>query len=241
MKIAKNNEDIINNLFDKYSLSKEDKKEINKVLLPIVSHAEFQKRMTNEFFHHGNITLGEHIIEDTIMTYKLSKKYALNNNYQTDLALKIALFHDLYTLPWQNNKEAHVHHFLHKHGFRHPVESIINAINWYPEMFQNSRDSKLIIDGVLHHMFPFPVLSIGKKNIDYYELKNINLYNKLSNDLQNIIKDSLKRKKIGKLSFSRSEYKEGRVMNKADRIVSRHQIKDFQSMKALITGHNKKI
>ena len=56
-----------------------------------------------------------------------------------------------------------------------------------------------------------------------------------------MIKDSLQRKRVGPVSFSRSLYPEGRIMAKADRIVSRKQMKDFQSMKSLVTGHNKNL
>ena len=235
-----NNKDILNNLFNKYSLDISDQNKIKKIILPIMNHEEFKRRMTSEFYHHGNITLGEHILEDTILTYKLSKKKKLNDN-SIDIALKIAMFHDLYTIPWQNNTDAKVKHFFHKHGFRHPLEACINSINWYPEIFNNNDESKKIIDGILHHMFPLPVLSIKNKDINSLELKNMPLYNKLSNNYRNIINNALRRKKVGPVSLSRSIYQEGRIMAKADRMVSRSQIKDFSSFKSLITGHNKKI
>ncbi len=146
------------------------------------------------------------------------------------------MLHDLYTLPWQNNREAKVKQFFDKHGFRHPIEAVINSITWYPEIFNNS-DSVIIIDGILHHMFPLPVKYLNNKT----ELKNRELYNNLDNKYKEIINNSLKRKKIGPISFTRSKYMEGRIMAKADRKVSRKQIRDFSSAKALITGHNKKI
>ena len=228
---------IVDNLLNKYSLKNKEKKKLKKIILPITSHLEFQKRMTSLFPHHGNITLGEHIIEDAILTYELSK----NKNIRVDLAVRIALFHDLYTIPYQNNKEAHVKHFFHKHGFRHPVEAVINAINWYPEYFNNLNDSKIIIDGILHHMYPLPVMRISDKKIDYYEIKNINLYHNISSEHRDMLIDSLNRNKIGSISISKSKYIEGRIMAKADKIVSRRQIKDFQSVKSLLTGHNKNI
>ena len=40
----------------------------------IYIHDEFQRRMTSEFKHHGEITLGAHILEDTVVNYLLSKK-----------------------------------------------------------------------------------------------------------------------------------------------------------------------
>ncbi len=230
-----NNILVFDNICNNYKLTKEDKDYLSKIVLPIINNDNFKKRMTSEFLHHGNITLGEHIIEDTIVTYKLSKKRK-NNTFNMDIAIKIALLHDLYTLPWQNNREAKVKQFFDKHGFRHPIEAVINSITWYPEIFNNS-DSVIIIDGILHHMFPLPVKYLNNKT----ELKNRELYNNLDNKYKEIINNSLKRKKIGPISFTRSKYMEGRIMAKADRKVSRKQIRDFSSAKALITGHNKKI
>ena len=232
------NKEILDRLYYKYSLNKSDQDYLNTLIFPIIDNSNFKVRMTNEFMHHGKITLGEHILEDTIKTYVLLKKK--KTKYQSDLAIKIALFHDLYTIPWQNNEEAHVHHFFSKHGFRHPVESAINAITWYPEIFENTRDAEIIIDGIIHHMFPFPVRRINKK-IDKVELKNLDNYNLLSNNYKRLINDSLNRGRFGILSICHSKYREGRIMAKADRIVSRDQIKDISSFKALFTGHNKKL
>ncbi len=140
-----------------------------------------------------------------------------------------------------NNKESKVKHFFHKHGFRHPVEAAINAINWYSEYFDNESEAKIIIDGILHHMYPLPVMRIKSVNIESLELKNADLFYKLSQKYQNMIINSLNRKKIGSISLCRSKYIEGRVMAKADRKVSRKQIRDLDSLKALITGKNKKL
>ena len=230
-------------LFDKYHLSSSDRDNFKKISKDIYNHHEFKRRMSNEFLHHDDVSLASHILEDSVLTYILSKKYLnknSNSNYRIDLAVKISMLHDLYTIPWQNNPEAHVYHFFSKHGFRHPVESAINAILWYPYIFQDKMDSEIIIDGILHHMFPLPVRRINKK-INKVELKNMSNYLLLSRDYKRIINNSLKRGRIGILSFSRSKYKEGRIMAKADRIVSRKQIKNFESFKALLTGTNKKL
>ena len=239
---SRENSKILDNLLNKYSIIEYDQNEIKKMVIPIIEHPEFQLRMSNLYSHHGKITLGEHIIEDSIVTYLLSQKQSKKKyNYRIDIAMNIAMFHDLYTIPWQNNSEAKVNHFFHKHGFRHPIEAVINAISWYPEYFKSQNDAKMIIDGILHHMYPLPVMSIVNKKIDYYELKNMDLYNNLPSQYQKMIIDSLKRKRIGSISISKSRYMEGRIMAKADRIVSRQQIKSFQSMKSLITGHNKEL
>ncbi len=232
-----NNRDILNKIISKYNLEVKERNYLKKLINPIIIHPEFQRRMTKEFPHHGDISLGEHIIEDSIVTYKLAK---LKNNIRMDLAIRIAMFHDLYTINWQNNNDAKVKHFFHKHGFRHPIEAVINAINWYPEYFSNYSEANIIIDGIIHHMFPLPVLRVND-NVELLELRNYSLYQKLNTNYQNMIKDSLQRKRVGPVSFSRSLYPEGRIMAKADRIVSRKQIKDFQSMKSLVTGHNKNL
>lgn len=234
---------MLDSLFNKYNLTELDKEYLRSIMLPIINNPNFERRLTNEFLHHSDITLGEHIIEDGIVTYLLSKKYIKkhkNTNYQIDLAIKIAMLHDLYTIPWQNNKEAHVKHFFSKHGFRHPIEAVINSINWYPELF-NDHDKDIIIDGIVHHMYPLPVRVLNDKKINKIELKNIDNYNKLTIDDKSILIKSSKRKRIGVISFSRSKYMEGRIMSKADKKVSRKQIKNIASAKALLTGHNKKI
>ena len=230
---------LINKLFDKYKLNDNEKIELYNIMKDIYFHPEFQKRLTKDFPHHGSFTLGDHIIKDAIVTYKLSKKYEKRKRrkpYNTKLAVTIAMFHDLYTECWQNSEEK-PKHFYNKHGFRHPIEAVINAINWYPELFYNENDNKIIIDGIVHHMFPLPVRTI--KNIDKIELKNRKLYDNLSYNEKESLKNSLKRKRIGPISFTRSIYMEGKVMSKADKKVSRRELNNFKSFKALLTGRNK--
>lgn len=230
-----------NELFEKYNLSNEDIIYLEEIINPIINNEHFKERLT--YLHHSDITLGEHIIEDAIVTYLLSKKYLKRHkktNYRVDLAVKIAMLHDLYSIPWQNNKEAKVNHFFSKHGFRHPLEAAINSLTWFPEIF-NESDKEIIIDGIIHHMYPLPVRYLNDQKIDKIELKNMDNYNKLSNEDKNIIIKSSQRKKVGVISLSKSLYKEGKIMSKADKKVSRKQIKNISSAKALVTGHNKKI
>lgn len=227
-------DDVLINLFTKYKFSDDEKTEILDIIENIYKHSEFQKRMSNNFLHHGNITLGEHILEDTLKTYMLSKKYKNNNRFDLSIALKISMLHDLYTLPWQNNDLNKANHFLHYHGFRHPVEAVINAINWFPEIFIDNITSKKIIDGIIHHMYPLPVSKIKSFDSNEIELKNYELVNNLSNMHKEIILWSCKR-------FRRSKYTEGRIVSKADKLVSIHQIRNLESAKALITGKNNKI
>ena len=229
--------DIIENIFKKYSLDNHDKEYLYSIILPIYNHPEFQKRMANNYFHHSSISLGEHLIEDATVTYILSKKYALKNNYDIELAVKIALLHDLYAIPWQNNQLSKVDHFFNKHGFRHPIEACINAYSWYPNLFVNENDSVKIIDGIIHHMYPLPV-RVFRGNM---ELKNIELVDSIPDNIKKIMINSTKRKRIGSISLSKSKYKEGRIMSKADKKVSRRQIKNYECFKALFTGKNKSI
>ena len=198
-------------LMEKYNLSIEEKNELINIIRAIYVHDEFQRRMTSEFMHHGEITLGHHILEDTIITYLLSKKYMARNkryDYNLSLALRIAMLHDLYTLPWQNNEKASTSSFFNKHGFRHPIESVINANAWYPELFENA-DSKILIDGIVHHMFPLPVVAFEQDMSNKYELKNFELISKLSDRNIGLLTDSSNRNRIGTVSLSRSLYPEG--------------------------------
>ena len=66
--ISKENKEKYESLLNKY-LNKEEIEDINRIIYPIFIHQEFQKRMGKEFLHHSDITLGEHIIEDAIVTY----------------------------------------------------------------------------------------------------------------------------------------------------------------------------
>ena len=145
----------INDIFNKYKLTDVEKEELYAIIYPIFKHEEFQRRMKSDFKHHSDITLGEHILEDTTLTYLLVKKRP-RKNINLSLALKIAMLHDLYTNPWQNSSTK-VKKFFNKHGFRHPLEAVINSISWYPELFTDSFESEIIIDGILHHMYPLPV------------------------------------------------------------------------------------
>lgn len=234
----------LHDVFNKYNLTSNEKDELMQIIYPIFIHDEFQRRMTDEFMHHSNITLGEHIIEDAVVTYLLSKKKMKKKKYANlniSLAVKIAMMHDLYTIPWQNNKDAKTHNFFNKHGFRHPVEAVINAINWYPEIFDNQDDAKIIIDGIVHHMYPLPARIFIDTIDNKMELKNFSLVSNVSTENKDMLTDSLKRKNIGPVSISKSKYLEGKIMSKADKKVSRHQIKNISSASALLTGHNKSI
>lgn len=231
-------------LLEKYNLNNQEKEELLQTIKPIFLHDEFQRRMTDEYLHHDRITLGEHILEDTVVTYMLSKKYKDNLNYDTTVALKIAMFHDLYTLPWQNNPEARENHFYNKHGFRHPIEAVINADVWFPEIFNNSEEAYKIIDGIVHHMFPLPVRIFSGNEENDSELKNFNYVKNLNLCSKDILIQSSNKMKIGPFSITRSQYKEGLVLSKADKIVSMSNFKkssNLYGLMALLHGHNKNL
>lgn len=227
-------------IITKYNLNSEEKIELLSIIRPIINHSEFKRRMTSEFLHHSDITLGEHIIEDAVVTYKLCKnKNKKKEKVNTRLAVIISMFHDLYTNPWQNNKSNKVKKFSNKHGFRHPLEAVINAYNWYPDYFKDDKESNIIIDGIIHHMYPLPVSRFKTDNKN--ELKNYELVNNLNKNIKEKIYLSSNRNKIFDFSFSKSKYLEGRIMSKADKKVSLKQIKNVSSGLSLITGKNKKI
>ena len=228
----------LNYLFNKYHISVEDANKILEVINPFFKHPEFERRMKEPFLHHADITLGEHILEDVIVTYLLGRKYQRKGKkINLSLALKIAIMHDLYTEPWQNSKIKH-NYFFNKHGFTHPLEAVINAYCWYPESFEDCKERKILIDGILHHMYPLPVRRFILSKL---ELNNIYLITKLPNEIQEDIQKSLNRGKIFSISLSKSKYFEGRIISKADKKVSLRQIKNFYSFWALFTGKNKSI
>ena len=222
----------MNELLDKY-LNKEEREEFLSIVDSIIKSDEFQRRLTSEFPHHGSITLGEHILEVAILTYKKCKK---KKNIDLKSSVYIAMMHDLYTIPWQNNEDGNVKKFINKHGFRHPIEAVINSINWYPEIYEDN-NSEVIIDGILHHMYPLPVRRY-KLDISLLELKNDNDIDK---KYKSIILKSTNRGKILGTSFSRSKYKEGRVVSRCDKRVSFSQIKNINNLVSLLTGHNKNL
>ena len=240
--MRKDNKKIIKKIFDKYGLNGKDADKFMEIINPIYEHKEFQQRITKKFLHHGDITLGEHIIEDAVVTYLMGKDYLMKHiGFDLDIAVIIAMLHDLYTVPWQNNEYSKTHKFLNAHGFRHPIEAVINACYWYPDLFEDLNDAKKIIDGIVHHMYPFPVLRFTLNDKNLMELKNYEILDNIPIHVKRILVKATRRGRIGKLSIARSKYKEGRIMSKADKRVSNRQIKDVSSLMALCTGKNRKL
>ena len=73
MNCLKNNINIVNEIMDKYELPSIDKIKLWKIIYPIFTHDEFQRRMNAlEFAHHADISLGYHILSDAIVTYSIN-------------------------------------------------------------------------------------------------------------------------------------------------------------------------
>ncbi len=232
----KDNINILNNLYKKYNLNTKEIDIINKIIFPIFIHDEFQKRMTKDFYHHGKVTLGEHIIEDAIVSYILATKSRKKINIE--LTLVIAMLHDLYVKPYQNVVKIREKSFFNKHGFRHPIEAAINSYKWFPKLFDDKDNARIIIDGIIHHMYPLPVQSFYKEVNNKFDLNNYDLLVDFPNEIIEMIVESSKRGRIGRISFASPKYREGKILSKADKIVSAKQIRDLKSMMALLTGKN---
>lgn len=222
-----------------YKLTSDEKCEFFNIIEPIYKHAEFQKRMNPQNFpHHGKTSLGEHILSDALVTYVLAKKkFDKGKKVDVELSVIIAMFHDLYELPWQNNDDKK-NKFINKHGFVHPIEAIINASIWYPSYFDDEMRKERIIDGVIHHMYPFPVRGTDK-DFEEIEIHNFAKLKDVKPEVKKIILESCNRFRIGKVSLSKSKYIEGRIMAKADKVVTyKNEIQSLNSLMALITGKN---
>lgn len=225
-----------------YKLTNHNTKKLWNIIRPICYHKEFIIRMEDPFWHHDFKTLGEHILCDAIVTYKLIIKLKKKKKYNfinLKVAILIAMFHDLYEEPWQNNMKAKNKKFKNLHGFTHPIEAVVNAITWFPEYFQDNKETLMIIDGIIHHMYPLPVRVIDGKPL---ELNNQDKYDVLDNKFKNIMIASTMFGQFGSYSMRKSFYLEGILMSKADKIVAiRRDINSFAGCLALISGKNKKL
>ena len=237
MLLIKDNE--FHELCTKLKITLKEEEEIRSIIAHIENHDEFQKRLTDEFPHHGEKTLGEHILTTAIVAYRMAKKKQVDLN----TTLTIAMFHDLYTLPWQNStiKDAH---FSNKHGFRHPIEAIINSNVWFPDAYKDEEQARKIIDGIAHHMYPFPVSrwqNATNDNPNPLELRNIELLPQIKEPVIELITETTSRGAIGPYSFAPATTKEGRIVCIGDNIASAKDIPitDWHSLTALVTGRNK--
>ncbi len=233
----------LNKLLEKQQLDKSMQDELLNIIMPIFSSDEFQKRMKSPYFHHNKITLGEHLLEDTIVTYKLSKEYIKKHpHFDLSVALQISMLHDLYTFPWQNNKKYKAHKFYNKHGFRHPIEAAINAIAWHPDLFKDKDNAYKVIDGIVSHMYPLPVRRYNTSDTNKLELNNYDILKSVDRELEEMLITLTNKMKLGPFSFKIKVCPEGRIMRKADKIVSLNNFRGFKNFKSslsLVTGTNK--
>lgn len=112
------------------------------IVSPILNSFEFQKR--KNWIHHENVSLYEHLIIVSYMSYRICKKHKLNYR---DAAIG-GLLHDFYFEPWQD----HIYEkkpFLKQHGFVHAREAMENSYKFFPD-FMNERIANIIE----RHMFP---------------------------------------------------------------------------------------
>lgn len=227
-------------LLDKYDLTSNEKEELLSIIKPIFEHDEFQRRLTSEFYHHDQITLGQHILEVTILTYLLSKK---DKKINLEYSLDIAMLHDLYCQPWQNNPNSKSHKFCNGHGFRHPIESVINSSIWFPETFNEKQKTKILTDGIVHHMYPLPVMRFTEDEINIHELKNFKYIKEMNFQVKDALIKSSNRSITRNLSITSSKYVEGIIVSNADKIVSLGNFKgsNINGITALITKKNKNL
>lgn len=227
-KLTKQHYDELKEIFNRYHIKEQEARYIWKNIKPIFCHQEFQRRLDDPFFHHENITVGEHILKDTIFSYKLAKAKKISSE-EIKRTILIAMFHDLYVMPWMDNTIKN--QFKNQHAFRHPVEAIVNAIAWFPEYFTDLEQAKIIIDGVLHHMYPCPVVS--SKSLDW-ELNNKSLYDNLDEKYKNLIICSLNPCVFKNYSLRKTFYIEGRILSRVDKIVTfRNDLKVTEYVRAL--------
>ncbi len=222
-----------------YKLSSYDTRKLWNIIKSICYHQEFIKRCYAPYFHHETITLGEHILRDTVVTYQIAKKLREQRDYKKaiklETAIYIAMFHDLYEQPWQNIKIKKKLH--NKHGFVHPIEAIINAITWFPEYFKDKTNALIIIDGVIHHMYPFPVRTMDGYDLD---LNNQEKFDKLPKKYQKMIEASANVGRIRHYSIRRSFFLEGRILSRADKIVAlKKELNGVNGIITLVWGYNK--
>ncbi len=233
----KENINFVNKIIDKYNMTEEERSTFWNIIMPIFKHEEFQKRMNPSLYpHHDTVSLGDHIISDAILAYILAKKKT--SSIDISLSVIIAMFHDLYELPWQNSN-IHKNMYVNNHAFTHPIEAIINAIYWYPEYFKDLDKALIIIDGVIHHMWPFPVRAIDS-DIEKLELNNLKKWKFIDENLKNEIIASSKRYLLKSLHLSciRSKYIEGKIMSKADKKISLIKDISLKGCISVITGSN---
>ena len=116
------------------------------IVSPIISSKELLER--KKWMHHENVTLYEHLVVVSYMSYKICKKKGLNYR---DAAIG-GLLHDFYYKCWQDNLNEKKP-FFKQHGFVHAAEALENSKKYFSE-YLNDRVSNII----LRHMFPLNII-----------------------------------------------------------------------------------
>lgn len=219
-------------IFDYYKLTEEEKYLYSQIAKPIIENYEFQKRLSKEFKHHGDETLGMHIITDSILAYKLTRGILARRSdakLSPEDTLIMSLFHDLYTFPWQNAvKKSKV---IDRHWYVHPIEAALNSMEWFPEYFCCESEEKYV-DGIVHHMYPVPVRKIDGENIELnnaYLLANERYFELLKNSTRSFLDG---------VSLRPANSEEGRILCYADKLAAFHEVKDVRSAIICFTGKN---
>lgn len=120
--------------------------EFLEIVSPILNSALFKKR--KKWVHHENVSLYEHLLIVSYLSYKICKKYHL---HYKDAAIG-GLLHDFYYKPWQDNL-GDKKPFFKQHGFVHAKEAMYNSYKCFPK-FMNKRIANIIE----RHMFPLNII-----------------------------------------------------------------------------------
>lgn len=116
------------------------------IVSPILNSSEFKKR--KKWMHHENVSLYEHLVVVSYLSYKICKKRKYNYR---DAAIG-GLLHDFYCKSWQENLYVKKP-FFKQHGFSHAREAMYNSYKFYPK-FMNKRVANIIE----RHMFPLNII-----------------------------------------------------------------------------------
>lgn len=118
----------------------------------ILNSEEFQKR--KKYRHHGEISVYEHSLSVSILSYELAKKiniffgHMIINEYDIAVA---SLLHDFYYNDYTKDKTKKP--FFKQHGFVHAREARDNSRKVFPQ-YMNER----VENTILRHMFPLNIM-----------------------------------------------------------------------------------
>ena len=127
-------------------ISASDRHYIKKCLRGVIDTDEAQSMKT--FIQHGNITTYAHVLNVVCMSYRINKTVRLHADRRS-LVLG-AFLHDYYLYDW-HDRSAH----KRLHGFRHPVDALINARRQYR---LTSREENIIVS----HMWPLTLTRVPR-------------------------------------------------------------------------------